>query len=144
MKPWLPIAAVGLALSPLAVVHPLRVRGRSMEPTLRDGELCLVLRAWASGAPVRGEVWWVSSPEGSAVKRVAGLPGERLELREGDLLAEGRRVEPPPQARLERQDGSWVCGDGYFLLGDNRPESRDSRAWGAVAPSAMKGRVLGR
>lgn len=143
MRPWVPLAAAALALAPLAVVHPLRVQGRSMEPALREGELRWVLRAWAAGPPRRGQVWVVAGPEGSAVKRVVGLPGERIELADGDLRVGGRRVDPPAGARLERQDGAWTCGGGWFLLGDNRPASRDSRAWGPLPGSAFEGRLLG-
>lgn len=143
MKPWVPVAALALALSPLAVVHPLRIEGRSMEPALRHGELRWALRAWAAGAPQRGQVWRVDTPEGPAVKRVAALPGERVELQDGDLRIDGRRQEPPEGARLERQDGTWVCGEGWFLLGDQRPASRDSRAWGPLPRTAFRARVLG-
>lgn len=143
MKAWIPLAALALAASPLAVLHPLRIHGRSMEPTLRDGERRWVLRAWAAGPPRLGELWWVEAPDGLAVKRVAGLPGQRVELRDGDLFVDGRRLEPPEGARLERQEGTWTCGRGTFLLGDNRPESRDSRAWGPLGPEALRGRILG-
>lgn len=143
MKPWVPIAALVLALSPLAWVHPLRIRGSSMEPTLSSGDLRWVLRAWTAGRPNRGEVWEVDTPEGPAVKRVVGLPGERVEIRDGDVWVDGRRLEPPAGARLERQDGAWSCAGGYFVLGDNRPASRDSRAWGPLAGTAFRARVLG-
>lgn len=143
MKPWIPVAAIALALAPLTVVHPLRVQGRSMEPALREGELRLVLRAWTADAPRRGECWVVEGPEGAAVKRVVGLPGERVELADGDLRIDGRRLAPPAGARLERQDGAWSCGSGCFVLGDNRPASRDSRAWGPLPMTAFRGRVLG-
>jgi signal peptidase I len=143
MKAWVPLAALLLALSPLAVVHPFRVQGRSMDPALKDGELRLALRAWAAGPARRGEVWLVEGPEGPAVKRVAGLPGESLELRDGDLRVDGRRIPPPEGARLERQEGRWACGEGYFFLGDNRPASRDSRVWGPLPVRALRARVLG-
>lgn len=143
MRPWVPIAALVLALSPLAWVHPLRIRGSSMEPTLSSGDLRWVLRAWTAARPNRGEVWEVDTPEGPAVKRVVGLPGERVEIRDGDVWVDGRRLEPPAGARLERQDGAWSCASGYFVLGDNRPASRDSRAWGPLAGTAFRARVLG-
>lgn len=143
MKPWGPVAAAALALSPLLVVHPLRIQGRSMEPALRAGELRWVLRAWAAAAPSRGEVWVVETPEGSVVKRVAALPGERIELRDGDVFVDGRRLEPAAGVTLERQDRAWLCGEGTFVLGDNRPASRDSRVWGPLPSAAFKARVLG-
>ncbi len=144
MKPWIPLLALGLALSPLTVVHPLRVQGRSMEPTLRDGGVCWVLRSWAAGAPRRGQVWMVEGPEGPCLKRVMALPGEHLEMRGGDLFGQGSLLAEPYVQHLEGQDGGpWEAGQGYLLLGDNRPQSRDSRAWGPLARSAFRGRVLG-
>ena len=73
MKPWVPLAALGLALSPLAVVHPATVRGRSMEPTLHSGDRIWVLRAWAAGAPRSGQVWFIHGPNGPVGKRVAAV-----------------------------------------------------------------------
>ena len=144
MKPWIPLLALGLALSPLAVLHPLRVQGRSMEPTLRNGRLCWVLRSWVAGEPRRGQVWLVEGPEGPSLKRVLALPGECLEMRDGDLFRQGARLEEPYVARIERGDaGPWEAGRGYLVLGDNRPLSRDSRAWGSLDESAFRGRVLG-
>lgn len=143
MKPWIPIAAIALALSPLAIVHPLRIQGRSMEPALQEGELRLALRSWIAAAPRRSEVWAVDSPDGIVVKRVVALPGERIEIKDGDVHVDGRRLEPPNGARLERQDGAWSCADGIFVLGDNRPFSRDSRVWGPLPRTAFRARLLG-
>lgn len=143
MRPWVPAVALALALSPLAVVHPVRISGRSMEPALRDGDLRVALRAWAAGAPRRGEVWVVEGPEGPSVKRVLGLPGETLDQARGDLRLNGRGLDEPYVALTEREDGGpWVCGAGYLVLGDNRPLSRDGRAWGALPRSAFRARLL--
>lgn len=73
MKPWVPLAALGLALSPLALVHPATVQGRSMEPTLRPGEQIWVLRAWAAGRPKAGQIWFLEGPDGRVVKRVVAV-----------------------------------------------------------------------
>lgn len=143
VKPWLPLAAVALALSPLAVVHPVWVSGRSMAPALQDGELRWSLRTWASHAPRRGEVWVVAGPEGGSVKRVVGLPGEVVTWLGSDLWIDGRRLEEPWVAQPERSgEGRVACGDGYLVLGDNRRESQDGRSWGAVPGSALRGRLL--
>lgn len=145
MKPWIPLAAVALALLPLAVVHPARVQGRSMAPALRDGQLVWVLRAWAAGTPRRGQVWRVAAPEGPSVKRVVGLPGEVLAQVDGEIWFPERRLEEPYASTLERGGGGpWRCGpDQYLLLGDNRPDSRDGRVWGPLNRAALLGRVLG-
>jgi signal peptidase I len=144
MKAWVPVLALGLALLPLTLVHPVKVQGRSMEPTLRGGSLCWVLRAWAAGTPGREEVWLVESLDGPALKRVLALPGERLEMKDGELFQFGRRLEEPYVDRVEQSSaGPWEAGGGYLLLGDNRPESRDSRSWGPLPKEAFRGRVLG-
>lgn len=143
MKPWIPLAALALALAPLAVVHPVRVAGRSMDPTLRDGDLRWVLRAWASHPPRRGEVWVVAGPEGQAVKRVLGLPGETVTWDGPDLRVDGRTLDEPWVVHPDREgEGSLACGSGYLLLGDNRPASRDGRTWGPLPLQALQGRLL--
>jgi signal peptidase I len=141
---WVPAAALVLALFPLAFVHPLWVRGQSMDPTLRDGERCWVLRAWVAGAPRRGEIWLLQTPDGAALKRVVGLPGERIAQRGGDLFLAGHALPEPFVQHPERGDGGpWEAGAGYLVMGDNRPRSRDSRAYGPVALREFQGRVLG-
>jgi signal peptidase I len=142
MKLWIPFAALALALSPLAVVHPVRVSGKSMEPTLIDGSLHLALRSWCAGTPVRGEVWLLEGPSGPVIKRVIGLPGDHLEQRDGELFLNGPRMDEPYVRRIDQGDaGPWEAGEGYLLLGDNRRESQDSRAWGALPRSAFLARI---
>ena len=70
MKAWVYAAALALALLPLAVVQPVQVQGHSMEPAFRNGDRAWALRAWAAGAPRRGQVWLVEGPEGPVLKRV--------------------------------------------------------------------------
>ncbi len=144
MKPWTPVAALALALAPLLVVHPVRVSGRSMEPTLHSGEIRWALRAWASHAPRRGEVWVVDGPDGASVKRVLGLPGETVAWDGPDLRVDGRTLDEPWVVHPERTgDGTQACGGGYLVLGDNRPASRDGRAWGPLPLRMLQARVLG-
>jgi signal peptidase I len=134
---------LALALAPLVFLHPIRVSGRSMEPCLRDGVVRLALRAWCSGTPVPGQVWLIRTPGGVAVKRLAGLPGERLEIREGTLRIDGAMVEEPyALPDPGSPEGPWETGPGYFLLGDNRPASHDCRAWGPLRAGDLLGRVL--
>ncbi len=143
MKPWVPLAALALALSPLAVVHPVRVEGRSMEPTLHNGDLRWELRAWASHAPRRGEVWVVAAPGGTSVKRVLGLPGDTVSWDGPDLRVDGRTLDEPWVTHPERGGtGSMACGSGYLFLGDNRPVSCDGREWGPLPARCLVGRIL--
>jgi signal peptidase I len=143
MRPWIPLAALALALSPLAVVHPVRVSGHSMEPALADGGLRWALRAWASHPPRRGEVWVVDGPQGSSVKRVLGLPGDSVSWQGPDVWINGQRLDEPWVMHPERTcEGQQACGHGYLVLGDNRPDSQDGRSWGAVPRKALQGRIL--
>ena len=144
MRSWIPLAALAFALSPLAVVHPVRVAGRSMAPALTDGELCWALRAWASHPPRRGEVWVVAGPQGASVKRLIGLPGETVTWSGPDVWINERHLDEPWVTHPERRgEGRQVCGSGYLLLGDNRPESQDGRAWGTLPAGMLRGRILG-
>jgi signal peptidase I len=77
------------------------------------------------------------------VKRLVALPGSRVELQNGELRVQGIRVEEPYVALVERgYSGAWDTGAGYFLLGDNRRESHDSRAWGSLAADRLEARLL--
>jgi len=135
--------ALGLAFLPLTVVHPVRVQGRSMEPTLRNGQIVWALRSWAAGSPQHQQVWLLETPDGPALKRVLALPGEGLEIREGETLLQEQPLNEIYVHYPERgSTGPWRAGDGYLVLGDNRPESRDSRAWGPLPQSAFLGRIF--
>lgn len=143
MKPWIPLIALAVAVSPLSFVHPVRVQGHSMEPLLRDGSLCVALRRWCAGPPARGQVWLLEGPQGPVIKRVLGLPGEHLEQRDGVLFLEGNRLEEPYLERYDRGDVSLPTGSGYVVLGDNRQASQDSRTWGLMPLKAFRSRILG-
>lgn len=136
-------AALALGLAPLAVVHPVRIAGGSMEPALRDGQMRVALRAWCAGRPAVGEVWLARGPSGTVVKRLVAGPGMRVELRDGELWVDGTYVPEPYVAVTERASGGpWETGSGWFLLGDNRQESQDSRAWGVLPAGSLEARVM--
>jgi signal peptidase I len=132
-------------------LEPMLVKGGSMAPTLDPGhriavgpldrlpvrgELVVVRRAPQRGAPGSFEV----------VKRVVGLPGERVRLVDGGLEVDGRKVaEPylqPPGGIGDGEDLDVTLGAGqYLVLGDHRAASTDGRDFGPVPASALVGRV---
>jgi signal peptidase I len=95
------------------------------------------------GPPGRGEVWLLDGPDGPVIKRVVGLPGERLAQRNGEMQLNGQRLQEPFLQQFDQGDGGpWESGDGFLVLGDNRRESRDSRVWGPLPLAAFRGKVL--
>lgn len=130
------------------IAEPVQVDGRSMLETLKDGEYVLVAKyPYLFDDPKRYDVvacYYPGDTQKLNVKRVFGLPGETVELREGVLYVDGEYV---PQDMLEhpRMDnlGPITLAPGYyFVMGDNRQNSRDSRVVGAIARDAIIGQVV--
>jgi signal peptidase I len=116
-----------------ARLEPMLVHGESMLPTLAPGQRIAVgpLR----GSPRRGDVVVLRRPEREVVKRVVGLPGERVRLAGGRLEVDGRHV-PEPYA-MSRPDGAVeldlrLGADELLVLGDYRDRSTDSRSFGPI------------
>lgn len=121
-----------------------------MAPTFRQGDYILVRTCEdPARAPKRGDIVVVATDEARYVKRVVGLPGERVEFTAGMLLIDGDRLmEPylrglPPYLGLEDAEFS-LAGDEFFVMGDNRSYSTDSRHSGPVTRSSIEGRSLWR
>lgn len=121
-----------------------RVRERSMLPSLTPGRWAWTTRLDRPSDLRRGDVVVLTDPDGRrVVKRVVGLPGERLVVEADRLLVDGRVVGEPYVTHRGGPTGRYAVPAGaYLVLGDNRPESADSRAW---SPSAVPAaRILGR
>jgi signal peptidase I len=124
-----------------ARLEPVLVRGGSMRPTLAPGQRIAV--APLLRPPRRGDLVVVESPRGlELVKRVVGLPGERVRLHAGGLEVDGRAVPEPylaggPPGELELELGPAQ----YLVLGDHRAASTDGRDFGPVGADALLGRV---
>lgn len=140
------------------VVSIARIKGRSMLPTLRDHDWTLVWRLpYILGRPRRFDVVICHFPgrkmkrlpflPQSFVKRVIGLPGETLEVIEGVLHVNGQPVDEafldPARTRFFRSRPPVTLGpDEYFVMGDNRDSSNDSRRVGPLKRRAIVGRVV--
>ena len=165
-------------------VQPFRIPSESMEPTLLVGDFLLVNKQIGAGSPLRifgpngihrGDLivfHFPVDPSMHLVKRVVGLPGDHIRLRDGHAYVDGNALSEPyavfrpavPDSyrddfpRMERADpgvdARWwsemrtlvahgeltVPADSYFVLGDNRNDSEDSRYWGFVPRAAIVGK----
>jgi signal peptidase I len=146
-----------LALFLVFVAQPVVVDGSSMLPTLHDGERLIVnklvyykIERFSWGHVNRGDVivfWYPKNPDKSYVKRVIGLPGDIVELRNGIVYVNDQVMH---EFYL---DGSYNQAAGnlspqkvedhyYFVMGDNRDNSSDSRYWGLVPEKYVYGKVF--
>ena len=132
----------------LGVVFGLAVvRGDSMSPTLREGDLALFLRIVPRYQA--GDVVLVEQDGEELVKRVVALPGQTVDIdgAAGTLLVDGTPLnEPYLTERTEPKEGIsyplTLGADEYFVLGDHRENSRDSRNYGPVAGARLDGKLL--
>ena len=145
------------------VVTPYRIPSASMEPTLhctrptssceaRFADRVLACRICLGfSSPARGDIVVFQAPPeaerrcgegGTFVKRLIGLPGETVTEKNGLVFVDGRRLEEPYVKYRDAQTGAWHVPEGkYFFMGDNRPQSCDSRQWGSVPRSDLIGTV---
>lgn len=135
------------------LVQPFFVRGASMEPTFSHGEYLIVDEAsFYLRKPHRGEVIVFHFPRDRSqyyIKRIVGLPGERVRVENGQIsIADRARSEFRPLDESAYWQGATVGSvdvqlgsNEYFVLGDNRSASSDSRSWGALKSNQIVGRV---
>lgn len=182
-RSFFPVLAIVLVLRSF-LVEPFQIPSGSMRPTLKVGDFILVnkfaygvrlpvLRNEVAdfGDPERGDIMVFRFPkdgETNYIKRVVGLPGDRVRYRNHDLFINGEKVAtdfvatlPPFELKHEtlgdvRHDilvsiretgrqgnGAWTIPEGeYFVMGDNRDNSNDSRFWGTVPDHFVVGKAF--
>ena len=141
------ILAVVLYFGINAISARVRVDGLSMNPTLQNGEYVLVSRlSYMTGEPQRGDIIVFSFPVDQSqdlIKRVIGLPGETITIRNNEVLIDGRKLEEPYIAQSPVYSGEWTVGEGQlFVLGDNRNDSKDSHQWGLLPKENVIGKAM--
>ena len=145
------LIAIGLALVIIVFLYqPVKVEGTSMAPLLSDQERIFINKFVYRFEPIeRGDVvvfWYPLDRSKSFIKRVVGLPGETVEIRQGVLYVNGKIVpEPyvPPQYEDFSDFGPQIVQPGsYFVMGDHRISSNDSRVFGSVPSRFIYGRAV--
>lgn len=139
------LGVVLLAMYSLTFQTPV-VRGSSMQPSLQDGDRILI-EPWSSLVGYgRGDVVVMRYPLDQSVdyvKRIVGLPGDQVVMGGGKLWINGELVDEPYVDSIDMSAvlSTIVPAGSYFVLGDNRPRSSDSREFGVVDQGLMRGRV---
>ncbi len=137
------------------IAQPFIVRGASMEPNFHNREYLVIDElSYFFRAPARGEIVVFRYPLDPAeyfIKRVIGLPGETVEIKNGGVFIyntehpKGFELTEPylPMKRETQGTIRFALGpDAYVVLGDNRPFSSDSRTWGVLERKFITGRVI--
>lgn len=145
------LSAQVLVLALIAAAFFMRtspVDGLSMEPRVHAGEIVLInTLAYRFGPVRRGDViaFRHDAPTSETyIKRVVGLPGERVEVRDGAVTVDGRPLAEPYVQFSDRRSAPAVTvpPGAYYVLGDNRADSDDSRNWGVVHDADVVGKAL--
>lgn len=129
------------------VTDRVRVQNISMQPTLREGELLVVYKwAYRFGEIYRGDIIVFHhnrQPPEDYIKRVIGLPGDTVTIRDGQVYINSESIDEPYISAPPDYEGEWIVPEGgLFVLGDNRNRSSDSHIWGFVAMSDVVGRAV--
>ena len=135
------------------LVQPFVVDGSSMEPNFHNGEYLLVDKiTYRLRQPQRGDVIVFHpppSPTFNYIKRIIGLPGDKIDIKDGEIFINGVKLQEPyledertivrvsDFANVDKKLGS----EEYFVLGDNRDHSSDSREWGTLPKANIIGRA---
>ncbi len=139
------------------IVQPVRVEGQSMMPKLNDQDRIFVnkfiypLREWLGDRePIkRGDIvvlLFPDDPSKSYIKRVVGLPGEKVRIESGKLYVNSIMMNEPyldaDYLSYDEEGPTEIKAHHYFVLGDNRRNSSDSRAWGLVPEKYIYGKAI--
>jgi len=141
------LLAVLLFIGINAVSARIRVDGFSMLPTLQSHQYVLVNRlAYKLGNPQTGDVivfHYPRDPQQEYIKRVIGLPGDRVQIANGEVRVNGQLIDEPYIAAAPIYQTEWnVPADSLFVLGDNRNNSSDSHNWGPVPIDYVVGKAI--
>ncbi|MEK9180731.1 MAG: signal peptidase I [Patescibacteria group bacterium] len=147
----------------LAIIIPVRfylfqpfiVTGQSMQPTFHDGEYLIIDEiSYRFNEPDRGDVVVIRSPQDTSqffIKRVIGLPGETVEIANGKVVIKNKDHSAgltlqesylPENAATFGNSRATLSSEQYFVLGDNRMASSDSRVFGPIKKDSIVGKVF--
>ncbi|MFZ0534915.1 MAG: signal peptidase I [Anaerolineales bacterium] len=141
------VLSVVLFVSINMISARIRVDGASMEPTLVSGEYVIVNRlSYRLGSPQQGDIivfHFPRDPKEEYIKRVIGLPGDEVEVKNGTVYVNGQLLNESYLKVKMDYFGTWRVPEGQlFVLGDNRNNSSDSHDWGTVPNDYVVGKAV--
>jgi signal peptidase I len=152
---WMRDLAFSVLIAIILIVfiyQPVKVEGTSMMPTLTDQERIFINKftyRFGIGSVERGDMvvfWFPLDPSKSYIKRVIGLPGDTVEIDHGTVIVNGKPLSEDyvPESYRDQQSlpPERIEPDHYFVLGDHRSSSNDSRAWGTVPRKNIYGKAV--
>ena len=153
LRSWTRDLAVALGLALVIIIflyQPVKVEGTSMAPLLSDQERIFINKFVYRFEPIdRGDVvvfWYPLDRSKSFIKRVIGLPGETIEIRSGHLYVDAKELQEPYVPAFYLDGGSYssrrIPPDEFFVMGDHRDSSNDSRMFGTVPRDYIYGKAV--
>ena len=152
---WVRDLAFSVVLAVILIVfiyQPVKVEGTSMMPALTDQERIFINKftyRFGIGSVERGDMvvfWFPLDRSKSYIKRVIGMPGDTVEVDNGAVIVNSRPLQEPyvPEVYRDHQSYSRVTvpPEHYYVLGDHRSSSNDSRAWGFVRRDFIYGKAV--
>jgi signal peptidase I len=152
---WIRDLAFSVLIAVILIVfiyQPVKVEGTSMMPTLTDQERIFINKFtyhYGLGQVTRGDMvvfWYPLDTSKSYIKRVVGVPGDIVKIVAGEVFVNGQPLEEDYVPEEYRDRISWgperVPPEKYFVLGDHRSSSNDSRAWGFVDRKYIYGKAV--
>ena len=152
---WVRDVAASLVIAAVVIVfiyQPVKVEGTSMMPGLVDQERIFVnkfIYRFGIGEVQRGDLvvfWYPADHTKSYIKRVIGLPGETVAIERGTVYINGKPLEEDYVPEEYRDSGYYapqrIEPDNYFVMGDHRNSSNDSRTWGRVPRECIYGKAV--
>ena len=152
IRSWVRDVSIAIFIASVIILflyQPVKVEGTSMLPRLSDQTRIFINKfVYRLEEIHRGDVVvfrYPGDPTKSYIKRVIGLPGDTVEIHRGEVFVNGEKLQEPyviPEYRGSQSAAPWQVGPGnYYVLGDHRNSSNDSRVWGTVPRSYIYGKA---
>ncbi len=152
---WLRDLGISVVIAGIVIVfiyQPVKVEGTSMEPVLSDQDRFFVNKfvyRFGLGDIQRGDLivfWFPGDHSKSYIKRIVGMPGDVVSIDRGSVQVNGKALSesyvPPEYRDSSSMPARFVGPKEYFVLGDHRNSSNDSRAWGMVPRDCIYGKAV--